>query len=99
MPLEFKPQQKATAKTSYQLDNSEGEDSDEGDAPKVAPKKVSPKKGGATTTTFDPIIIQTNRETSRPRQNTEADKKTTFDPVVINTNREPTRPRIVPNKP
>lgn len=99
VPLELKPQQKATAKTSHQLDNSEGEDSDEGDSPKVAPKKASPKKGEESKTAFDPIIIQTNRETTRPRQNVETDKKTTFNPVVININREPTRPRIVPTKP
>lgn len=67
VPLELKPQQKITAKASHQLDTDEGEDSDEGDAPKAEPKKTAPKNTPPAKTTFEPIIIDVNREKTRPR--------------------------------
>jgi len=91
VPLELKPQHKATARASAQLDNDEGEDSDEGDANKAAPKpdaakKSNPKKGGEDMTV-------------EPQSGTKNAGKspTVFNPVVIQVNRENSRPRIVPN--
>jgi len=94
IPLELKPQQKTNAKTSAQLDNDEGEDADEGDTVKPAPKPIaSPKKAEnkPATDVFEPVII-----TKKPRnaQNSDADA-----PVVIVTGREQTRPRVVKSKP
>lgn len=91
VPLELKPQQKASAVTSAQLDTAEDEDSDESDA-KPASKidvsqKLNPKKGG------DDIII-----TAPKVQKTVSSKPTGgFNPVVIQVNREKSRPRIVQN--
>ncbi len=69
VPLELKPQQKVTATKSAKLDTDEGEDSDEGDVPKPGPtKKTTPKRDGeAKITIFEPVIIQVNREPTRPR--------------------------------
>lgn len=67
VPLELKPQQKVSAKASHQLDTDEGEDSDEGDTPKVETKKAAPKKAEDKKTVFEPVIINVNREPSRPR--------------------------------
>lgn len=67
VPLELKPQQKVSAKASHQLDTDEGEDSDEGDAPKVETKKAAPKKVEDKKTNFEPIVINVNREPGRPR--------------------------------
>ena len=66
VPLELKPQQKITAKASHQLDTDEGDDSDEGDAPKPEPKKTTPKNENSKPM-FEPIIIETNRQKTRPR--------------------------------
>lgn len=68
VPLELKPQQKVTAKNSAKLDNDEGEDSDEGDAPKVQPTKTpTPKKVENKKSVFEPVIINVNRLPTRPR--------------------------------
>ena len=68
VPLELKPQQKITAKASHQLDNDEGDDSEEGDVPKVQPAKTpAQKKAEEKKTVFNPIIINVNREPTRPR--------------------------------
>jgi hypothetical protein len=72
VPLELKPQQKVTAKDSHKLDTDEGEDSDEGDAPKPEPvKKSNPKKAEDDKTKksnpFEPVIIVVGREATRPR--------------------------------
>ncbi len=72
VPLELRPQQKVTAKNSATLDNEKGEDSDEGDV-KTTPARKPGAKTDVTTsapkppTIFDPIVIQLNREQTRPR--------------------------------
>lgn len=70
IPLELKPQQKINANVSQKIDKAEGEDSEEGDAPKSEPKKTAPKNSNTNTNTkptFDPVIIVVNREKTRPR--------------------------------
>ena len=72
VPLELKPQQKINAKTSAQIDNDEGEDSDEGDISKPTPKpepakKPAIKRVGEDKSNFEPIVITVNREPTRPR--------------------------------
>lgn len=92
IPLELRPQQKVNAKSSAVLDNDEGEDSDEGDTPKVVvsqqPNRTNPKKGDS-----DVIIVgQKNNESQKPTIIT----KPLFDPVVIEVNKQHKRPRIIP---
>lgn len=68
VPLELKPQQKVTAKASHQLDNDEGEDSEEGDVPKAQPVKTpAQKKAEEKKTVFDPVVITVKSLPSRPR--------------------------------
>jgi penicillin-binding protein 2 len=72
VPLALKPQQKMTAKDSHQLDTDEGEDSDEGDVPKVETKKSNPKKAedekAKKAAPFNQTVIMVpNREATRPR--------------------------------
>lgn len=93
VPLELKPQQKASATTSAKLDDGEGEDSDEnGDAgltnSKTAPKN-SPKKGGDDVTIAPQKVQKTG--ISKPANGG-------FAPIVIQVDREKSRPRIVPNQ-
>ena len=97
VPLEYKPQQKVNAKTSATLDSAEGEDSDEGDVNKAAPKKVSPKKGGEDAQVVITVGDKNNRNKTTDNKNT-SKPAPIFTPVVIQVNREQTRPRIVPNK-
>jgi penicillin-binding protein 2 len=66
VPLELKPKQQMTAKSSQQLDKAEGEDSDEGDVPKPQPKPT-PKKIEEKKAVFESVIINVNREPTRPR--------------------------------
>lgn len=68
VPLELKPQQKTSAKTSAKLDNDEGEDSEGGDV-KPTPKVDTTKKttNQKTQTGFETVVIPLNREQSRPR--------------------------------
>lgn len=93
VPLVLKPQQKYNATASAQLDNDEGEDSDEGDIKAAAPKqdvgrKINSKKGEDEAVEIAPA----------PKNNVKVPAKpsTSFNPVVIQVNREATRPRIVP---
>ena len=69
LPLQLRPQQKANASTSAKLDNDEGEDADGGDVSKpIIIKNSNPKKGDeGKAGVFEPVIIQVNREPTRPR--------------------------------
>ncbi|MEK7724007.1 MAG: penicillin-binding transpeptidase domain-containing protein [Acidobacteriota bacterium] len=67
VPLELKPKQQVTAKDSHKVDNDEGDDSDEGDAPKVEPKKTVPQKAEEKKSVFEPVIITIKNLPSRPR--------------------------------
>jgi penicillin-binding protein 2 len=89
VPLELKPQQKASATTSASLDTND-EDSDESDVPvaKSNSAKPNPKKGGEDIDVTTPKIQKTG--SSKPTN-------TGFSPIVIQVNREKSRPRIVPN--
>jgi penicillin-binding protein 2 len=94
VPLELKPQQKTNAQTSAQLDNDEGEDSEEGDTLKPAPKPtVTPKKSTEKNNknVFEPIIITKKSDSKK--------SNSTFDPTVIVVGKEKTRPRVVQSKP
>lgn len=89
VPLELKPQQKASATTSASLDTND-EDSDESDVPvaKSNSAKPNPKKGGDDLDVTTPKVQKTG--SSKPTT-------TGFSPIVIQVNREKSRPRIVPN--
>ncbi len=86
VPLDLKPQQKASAQTSAQLDGSEDEDSDESEA--TPAQKPNAKKGGDDVVVAAPKVQKT--VSSKPTNN--------FKPVIIEVNREKSRPRIVPNQ-
>jgi penicillin-binding protein 2 len=104
VPVQLKPQRKINAQTSAQIDNDEGEDSDDGDVIKANIKNS--KKGAASE-------AEEKTETSaaiKPKENPSRKQtpKTNFSPVVIEFNRagaEPpadsqkraTRPRVVKN--
>lgn len=87
VPLELKPQQKASATTSAQLDTDD-EDSDENDVKPAA--KPNPKKGEDNVVITAPKVQKT--VSSKPTGNSGG-----FSPIVIQVNREKSRPRIVPN--
>lgn len=88
VPLELKPQQKASATTSASLDTDD-EDSDESDVPvsKGNASRSNPKKGGDDLNVTAPKVQKTG--SSKPTSG--------FSPIVIQVNREKSRPRIVPN--
>ena len=90
VPLELKPQQKASATTSASLDTND-DDSDESDVPvaKSNSSRPNPKKGGDDLDMTTPKIQKTG--SSKPTT-------TGFSPIVIQVNREKSRPRIVPNQ-
>ena len=90
-------QQKVNAKTSATLDSNEGEDSNEGDVNKAAPKKVNPKKGDEDARE---VITVGAKNTGIKNTNNKNNSKpaSIYEPIVIQVNREQTRPRIVPNK-
>jgi hypothetical protein len=105
LPLKLKPQRKINAQTSAELDNEEGEDSDDGDVVKA--KIKNPKKGAVRN-------IEENAEKAetapnvKPQENKPQPAKTDFSPRIIEFNRDgaetpantkklATRPRIVKN--
>lgn len=93
VPLELKPQQKASATTSASLDTDD-EDSDESDvslSPKTNNSKSNPKKGDDDVIITAPKVQKTvsSKPISKPTAG--------FNPIVIQVNREKSRPRIVPN--
>ena len=98
VPLEYRPQQKVNAKTSATLDSDEGEDSNEGDVNKAAPKKGNPKKGGDDDAR-EVITVGAKNSGIKTTDNKNNSKPASiYEPIVIQVNREQTRPRIVPNK-
>ncbi len=107
IPLQLKPQRKINAQASAQIDNDEGEDSDDGDTVKA--KIKNPKKGvtgeveenNQTAETVPNVKTPENKNKTQPT-------KTDFSPLVIEFNRDGaeqpadskkriTRPRIVKN--
>lgn len=107
LPLPLKPQRKINAQTSAQIDNDEGEDSDDGDV--VNAKVRNSKKGLAENTKSAKPFQAAANVKPQESKNTVQTRKTDFSPVVIEFDREGaeksvdskprvTRPRIVKNK-
>ena len=107
IPLKLKPQRKFKAQDSAQIDNDEGEDSDDGDAVKA--KIKNPKKGviRAVEESNEPTETVPNVKTPENKHKTQP-AKTNFSPLVIEFDRDGaeqpadskkrvTRPRIVKN--
>lgn len=107
IPLKLKPQRKIKAQDSAQIDNDEGEDSDDGDTVKA--KIKNPKKGAIREAEeiTEPIKTVPNVKTPEIKNKTQT-PKTKFSPLVIEFNRDGaeksadskkrvTRPRIVKN--
>lgn len=108
LPLKLKPQRKINAQTSAQLDNDEGEDSDDGDV--INAKVRSSKKGlvREAENNMEKAATSTNTKTQIVNK-AQKNQKSDFSPVVIEFDRngaeQPsevkkplTRPRVVKNK-
>lgn len=105
LPLQLKPQRQIKAKDSAQLDNDEGEDSDDGDVIKA---KIKNPKKGVVRDQEENIETEETSPKTKPRENKQQPAKTDFSPLVIEFNRDgaetsdkpkklATRPRIVKN--
>ena len=106
LPLKLKPQRKFNAQASAQLDNDEGEDSDDGDV--ITAKIKNPKKGTDKNADENQEALIENSQPARSKNASPKKNAPPISPVVIEYNRDgaetsdqnkkpATRPRIVKN--
>lgn len=84
LPLKLKPQRKINAQTSAQIDNDEGEDSDDGDTVKA--KIKNPKKGIARESAENEKMTE-NPPSGITENKVQENIETSLSPVVIEYNR------------
>lgn len=106
LPLQLKPQRQFKAKDSAQLDNDEGEDSDDGD---VINAKIKNSKKGVIRETEEKTMTTESAKNAKPAENKTQPEKLNFSSTIIEFNRDgaetpeqkpkklATRPRIVKN--
>ena len=105
LPLKLKPQRQIKAIDSAQLDNDEGEDSDDGDVVKA---KIKNPKKGILRDAEEAVETDETAPKVKPQENKQQPAKVDLSPLIIEFNRDgavtpdksqklATRPRVVKN--